>query len=616
MAPRSLLLPLAALASSALARSASASSSSSAGAPPNFVFILTDDQDVEMDSLQYQPKLRSLVGEQGVTFNEMYASVPVCCPSRSSLYSGMFQHNNGVVGNSIPANCSSTTWQNVHETRSFAVSLQEAGYLTSFAGKYLNCYGFPAVGGVAHIPPGWTNWQGLVGNSIYYGYTLSNNGVAEKHGNDYLADYLPNLVLNKSIAFIESAAKTGKPFFAYLSPPAAHGPADPAPQYADLYPDVKAPRYPNYNASLPNVHWLQSVQGVYGLDENAGAFADLVYRRRLQTLATVDDIIESVVNTLQQLGVLDNTHIIYSTDNGYHTGEWGVRARVCGREPGENETDARVRASPNRVGKHRAQHPPSISLCPPLHFFLLAAGTFGFIYDKRQPWRTDTRLPLLWRGPGVPKNITSDSLVNMPDLSATFLDLAGVPIPAQFDGVSIRNALPGAQEQEGAAPPRLMTLIEYHGETADGGGGGPCARTSNTNLFCNPDGNYSWPPYFYGEPLCVCQDSANNTYNCLRIKNDTIDARYCEFNDSVHMVEYFDFTSDPYELNNLASTMDPAWKAALSARLAQAVECVGSKQCQAVLTAPITLAADSGLSLDALAAGGGGGGAALAAAAL
>jgi N-acetylglucosamine-6-sulfatase len=142
-----------------------------ASGSPNIVVILTDDQDLEMGSLQYMPFVQSLLVSEGATFQRFYAAVPVCCPSRSTLFSGQYQHNNHVVGNEIASNCSSPAWQAGPESRNFGVYLQAAGYKTSFAGKYLNCYGFPQAGGVAHVPPGWSNWQGLVGNSIYYNYT-------------------------------------------------------------------------------------------------------------------------------------------------------------------------------------------------------------------------------------------------------------------------------------------------------------------------------------------------------------------------------------------------------------------------------------------------------------
>ena len=133
-------------------------------------------------SAEYMPVMHSLVASQGATFSRMYASVPVCCPSRSSLYTGQYQHNNHVMGNAVATNCSSLAWQAGPETRTFAVPLRAAGYETFFAGKYLNDYGGPGVGGTAHIPPGWRHWQGLVGNSAYYNFTMSNNGTREPHG--------------------------------------------------------------------------------------------------------------------------------------------------------------------------------------------------------------------------------------------------------------------------------------------------------------------------------------------------------------------------------------------------------------------------------------------------
>lgn len=262
-------------------------------------------------SAEYMPVMHSLVASQGATFSRMYASVPVCCPSRSSLYTGQYQHNNHVMGNAVATNCSSLAWQAGPETRTFAVPLRAAGYETFFAGKYLNDYGGPGVGGTAHIPPGWRHWQGLVGNSAYYNFTMSNNGTREPHGATP-ADYLPTIVRERTLAFIDTAAAARAPFFADMSFPSCHGPQEAEAKYQGLYPDAKAPRTPNYNFSLPTAHWLQAVQAVYGLDDNAANFADLVYRRRLQTLASVDDAIAAVVAKLSALSLLDNTYIIVS----------------------------------------------------------------------------------------------------------------------------------------------------------------------------------------------------------------------------------------------------------------------------------------------------------------
>jgi N-acetylglucosamine-6-sulfatase len=434
------------------------------------------------------------------------------------------------------------------------------------------------------LPPPSPPPTQLVGNSIYYGYTLSNNGKAEQHGSNYAADYLPDLVLNKTLDFIDSvlSSPSPPPFFAYLSPPSCHGPQDAAPQYQGLFPGQGAPRTPAFGAKVDDTHWIQEDQAVYGLDANSAAFADLVFRRRVQTLQSVDDMIEAVVKKLSDAGVLDNTYIMYSTDNGCE----------CGR--GGGEKGWRPTCAPT--------FPPALaltSLPPTLPADHL--GHYGLIYDKRQPWETDVHLPFFMRGPGIALNSTSDVLVSMPDLAATVLDIAGVPIPSHFDGISVLPyvvASPAAGSVSGGGAPRApptprqMTLVEYHGEVADGGGSDPaCSKTRGTNLFCNPDGNYTIPPFFYGEPLCVCQDAANNTYACLRVHNASADFRYCEFADAVGTVEYFDYVTDPYELTNLAPTMAAPLKDALSAKLAAATHCVGTAACEAVLTSFIEPAA-------------------------
>jgi len=511
---------------------------------PNIVVILTDDQDLEMNSLSFMPKLQSLLINEGAIFDNFYAHIPVCCPSRSSLYSGQYQHNMHVTGNSIEANCSSISWQQNSEKNAFPTFLQSSGYITSFAGKYLNDYGAPAVGGVAHVPRGYTNWQGLVGNSIYYDYTISNNGVAEHHGNVYPQDYLPLVILNKTLSFIDENANKGAPLFTYVSLPSCHGPHEAEPKYQTLFPDAKAPRTPAFNATVPNAHWLQAVKAVYPYDDNSAAFSDLVFRRRIQTLQTVDDIIEALVDKFTSLQQIDNTYFFYSADNGYHTGH------------------------------------------------------FGFIYDKRQPWETDTHLPFIVRGPGVKKGTSIDAMTSMPDLAATILDVAGVAIPSEFDGTSVMPYLSAAsasestdEEKEGedvataAAAPRLMVLIEYTGE--GGSDGGPCAPTLGQPIFCGRDGNYTLPPFFYGNPLCVCQDATNNTYTCLRYKSSQENYRYCKFVDDIGRREYVDYIADPYELKNIEASIPQARKDAMDARIAALRNCAGSKDCDSLLTATI-----------------------------
>ena len=216
-------------------------------------------------------------------------------------------------------------------------------------------------------------------------------------------------------------------------------------------------------------------------------------------------------------------------------------------------------------------------------------GTFGLIYDKRQPWETDTHLPLYARGPGIVPGSSVPALVTMPDLAATFLDMAGLPAPASFDGTSW---LPWAAPAAARATPvaRQVSLVEYAGESSGGGDGPACARTEGSPMFCGSDGDYRTPPYFNGSTVCVCQDATNNTYQCLRAHTASgSNYRYCEFVDDVHTVEFFDYKQDPYELVNAAGSLPPTTRSALSAILTAAKACVGSAACDAVLaqTSPV-----------------------------
>ena len=152
--------------------------------------ILTDDQDVVMggSTRDVMPHLHALVADHGLTLDNMFATTPVCCPSRSSFITGKALHSIPMTNNSIQGNwygsssppssfsfvewqcitggcvrcCSSSyAWQNGPEKENIGKLMQDAGYDTFYSGKYLNTYGYKAVGGLSHVPPGWNRWVTL-----------------------------------------------------------------------------------------------------------------------------------------------------------------------------------------------------------------------------------------------------------------------------------------------------------------------------------------------------------------------------------------------------------------------------------------------------------------------
>ncbi|XP_060107814.1 N-acetylglucosamine-6-sulfatase-like [Heteronotia binoei] len=375
----------------------------------NILLILTDDQDLVLGGMTPMKKTQMLIGQSGASFANAFAVTPLCCPSRSSILTGCYPHNHLVRNNSLDGNCSSQAWQKFQEPFTFPVYLQKQGYQTFYAGKYLNQYGDPKAGGVQHIPVGWDYWLGLVGNSKYYNYTLSANGREEKHGDHYEEDYLTDLLTNRSLEFLQKTSRC--PFLMVLATPASHSPWTAAPHYKSAYSTIKAPRTGSFNVHGKDKHWLVR-QAKTPMSNTSIEFLDNAYRKRWQTLLSVDDMVAAVVGQLESLGLMSSTYVFYTSDHGYHVGQ------------------------------------------------------FSLPIDKRQLYEFDIRIPLLVRGPGIKPNQTRlEPILNI-DLGPTFLDIAGINISqTHMDGQSF---LPLLVNKTHNSSWRSDFLVEYTGEGSDG----------------------------------------------------------------------------------------------------------------------------------------------------
>ena len=198
--------------------------------------------------------------------------------------------------------------------------------------KYLNQYGNNNAGGLAHIPPGWNHWYGLDGNSKYYNYQISNNGVPQSFGHNYTQDYYTDIIRNQAMGFLDDYYKnysndlsSAPPFLMVMATPSAHAPFTPAPQYNETYSNLVAPRIPNWNNVAVNKNKHQLLQIVPQMNATIAAQSDQIFRYRAGTLRSVDDMINDVHNSIMQYpSLFENTYFMYTSDHGFHSGQFGM----------------------------------------------------------------------------------------------------------------------------------------------------------------------------------------------------------------------------------------------------------------------------------------------------
>jgi N-acetylglucosamine-6-sulfatase len=356
---------------------------------PNVLLIETDDQSVE--EMKVMRNVNSLIGARGATFRNSFVNYSLCCPSRATVLTGQYAHNHRVWSNKAP-NGGFDGFEALHADNNLALWLQNAGYYTGMIGKYLNNYRNDPP-----VPPGWSEWQAAAPDEqAVYDYTFNNGGKLTNYGAEP-TDFKQDVLTRKAVNLISRRAPKAPPFFVWLAYTAPHasepnprsrppfdclGAAQPATRHEHSFDSQRLPIPPNFNESDVSDK-PDAVSGLPLLDETQVADIERKYRCALESLLSVDDGVKRVLDALQATGELENTLIIYTSDNGFFHGE------------------------------HR-----------------IAQG-------KTRIYEESVRVPLEMRGPGIPAGVNVHPPVINADLAPTIVDATNARAGLQMDGRSL-----------------------------------------------------------------------------------------------------------------------------------------------------------------------------------
>jgi arylsulfatase A-like enzyme len=361
----------------------------------NIVFILVDDHRWDFLSAMQHPWLETpetdKLFDAGVSFENAFVTTSLCSPSRATILTSQYMHAHGVRDNFTRLDPKLPT---------FPQALQKAGYETAFIGKW-------HMGGAGdEARPGFNHWVSFRGQGDFFDPTINFNGDRKR-----VSGYVTDILTDEALQFLRTSGRN-QPFCLYLSHKAVHHDFQPAPRHRGLYTTRPVP-YPEtmpyrqeYYEQLPD--WVRrrrySRHGVDGLLGQTATF-DEFYRDYCRCLMAVDESVGRVITQLNELGLANDTLVLYMGDNGYLWGEQGF-------------VDKRSMHDPSiRV--------PLIAYCPDL-------------FDGAR------RLPQI--------------ALNL-DVGPTVLDAAGVEIPTTFQGRSVIPLLQNRSREW-----RTSFLYEYEWE--------------------------------------------------------------------------------------------------------------------------------------------------------
>lgn len=304
---------------------------------PNVVMITTDDQSPRTVIPEAMPNLFTKLQPRGTTFTDYVVTTPLCCPSRATLLTGQYGHNNGVLRNFYP---DLKQQQNVLPSW-----LQRAGYTTAHVGKFLNSYEANS-GGAAAVAPGWDLWFTQLEKRRYYNWKASKNGKT-KHYDYSDKDHVTNVTSGFATRWTNRLARKREPFYMQVDYYAPHtstgrdtrcasGPV-PEPQDEHLFDTYVMPQPPNYNE--PGIDDKpQEVKDRPPLTAEDTLNIERRFRCTLEANYGVDRGIGEIMDTLKKNKELDDTVIIYTSDNGFFFGEH----RIAKGKPDPYEENIRM----------------------------------------------------------------------------------------------------------------------------------------------------------------------------------------------------------------------------------------------------------------------------------
>jgi arylsulfatase A-like enzyme len=265
---------------------------------PNVMVILTDDQRADQ-TLDVMPKTRQWLQTQGTKFPQGYVTTPLCCPERSTLMSGRYMHNHTVYDNGQD--------EKLDKNWTLQRYLKDDAYQTAMAGKYL--VGWPNT----DAPPHFDHYALTSGGYKDTAFNVDGHTRRVAYSTDFIGEFAGQ--------FLDGfEANDSQPWYFYVTPQAPHSDFVPSDKYASAPVPAFQPG-PSFN------------------DDNADKAPFLRGRQRtlsqtvaehdgqLRTLLSVDDMVDSIMRKLQANGELDNTLVIFTSDNGYHWGEFGVQGK-------------------------------------------------------------------------------------------------------------------------------------------------------------------------------------------------------------------------------------------------------------------------------------------------